>query len=133
MRFLVAALCPFDGGGPRSSVVQRASSSGSAVRGSFEFSFPSPDRRRSVWIALKTEVVVISSKAMETAALGAGPVGPLTGDFPATRGLLPIQACSGAAVDPARHRLVLVGVDIGLQKGLFVFSYFLLYLSVMLQ
>jgi hypothetical protein len=77
-------------------------------------------------------VEMIWSTAMKTAALGAGPVGPLTGDFPTARGLLPIQECTGAAADSARHRLVHDGVVIGLQKDLSVFSYFLLSFSVML-
>jgi hypothetical protein len=75
-------------------------------------------------------VMVFICFTMAVAMLGAGPVGPLSGDFPATRGLLPIQACSGAMVDPARRRLVRVVVFFGLQEDLFVISSFFRCLSV---
>jgi hypothetical protein len=83
-------------------------------------------------LLLKLEVKVFWSFAKLTSTLGAGLHGPLSGDFPAARGLLPIQARSGAMADPARRRLVLVVVVFEVQRGLVVFLLFLVDLSVRL-
>jgi hypothetical protein len=65
----------------------------------------------------KKEMVKMVVHATTPTFLGVGPPGPLPGDFPAAGGLLPIQAISGEAAVPARHRLVLDTGMVGVQKG----------------
>jgi hypothetical protein len=130
VRFLVTVLFLSGGGALRISVVRRLSSPSSAASGFVEFFVPHPDRGRPIWLLMLLLVEMVLGFVKVTTALGAGPQGPLSGDFPAARGRLPIQACSGAAADPARHRLVLAGVDFVLQKDPFVISALLLILSV---
>ena len=117
---LVAARSPSGGGALRSFFVARPSSSSSEVCRSTEFLFPRSDRRRPIWFQMFLKEKMAWSLAMKTTASDVGPQGPLTGDFPAAWGLLPIQGVRGAAAVPARHRLVLVGVDIGVWRDLCV-------------
>jgi hypothetical protein len=133
MRVLKTAPLSFVGGVPWSSGGVRVSSSSSAFCGSAEFFFPRADRRRPIWYQLILKMKMAWSLAMKTTASDVGPQGPLSGDFPAAWGLLPFQGVRGAAADPARHRLVLVGVDIGVWRDLCVIFCFLLSLFVRLK
>jgi hypothetical protein len=95
VRFLVTVLFLSGGGALRISVVRRLSSPSSAASGFVEFFVPHPDRGRPIWLLMLLLVEMVMGFAKVTTALGAGPQGPLSGDFSAARGRLPIQACSG--------------------------------------
>ena len=71
--------------------------------------------------------------ATTTTLLGAGPQGPLPGDFPAARGLLPIHAIRGVAAVPTCHRLVFDGGGVGVQVGLLCNLLYVLVFSVRSQ
>jgi hypothetical protein len=101
---------------------------------SIEFFVPRPDRRGSIWLLLQLKEEVSSSFTMVMAAQGAGLFrGHCPVAFRPRGGLLPIQDRSGAAADPAHHRLILVVIDIRVQRGLVVIFPFLEYLSVRLK
>jgi hypothetical protein len=72
------------------------------------------------------------NRATTVASKGAGPLGPMPGDFLVAEGPLPTKASSGAAAT-ARHRLILLVGVVELQEDLGVFFWFLLDLSVIVS
>jgi hypothetical protein len=118
-RSLLAALVPFDGRVRWSSAVGRLLPSCSRLLGVAVRGLPPPDREwRRIRFSenkVKTKMTVCATTPV---ILGVGPPGPLPGDFPAAGGRLPIQAISGVAADPARHRLVLDAGVVEVQEGL---------------
>jgi hypothetical protein len=127
VRILLTALSPFVVSAPWSFGVVRASSQIDRV-------LHPPSRSKAV------DLVVVAVEGGGEFELhdgdggsGCRSSGALSGDFPAGWGLLPIQDRSGAAADPAHHRLILVVIDIRVQRGLVVIFPFLEYLSVRLK
>jgi hypothetical protein len=86
VRFLVTVLFLSGGGALRISVVRHQSSPSSAASGFVEFFVPHPDRERPFWLLMLLKVKMVMGFVKVTTALGAGPQGPLSGDFPAARG-----------------------------------------------
>ena len=72
---------------------------------------------------------------LETVSMdqGAGSLEPLLVDFPAVEGPLRLPKASTGAVVAARWRLVFVVDLVGIQKDSFVFSVFILDLSVIFR
>ena len=133
-RVVLAAPVPFVGGVRWSFAVGRRPAAclwpcGAARRGPLP---PDSEWQRVRSLKNKEEKKMVVC-ATTSAVLGAGPLGPLTDDFPAAGRLSPIQAIRGVAADPARHRLVLVAAVVGVQKGLHCNFLFVLDFSVRSQ
>jgi hypothetical protein len=118
-RILVQVCVPFGGGARWSFVAVHLLAAYSRILGFVLYIRPPPD---PVWRRFRSKIKVkmkVTFHATMPVSLGAGPPGPLPGDFPAAGGRLPIQAISGAVADPARHRLVHGAGVVGVQEGLF--------------
>jgi hypothetical protein len=106
-----------------SSVVDQLLSACSLLRGVAVHGSPVPEfeRWRIRWLNIWRRLVMLDG-ATTMAAMGAGPSGPLTNDFPFRLGAASIQGVSEQR-RTARHRLVHGAGIVGLQRGLVVISF----------